>query len=61
MTQITSTMDILAQFIFLIGVIALGFGLVLRGVAKGQSDPIIRAGAYATAGAVVIFVVLGSR
>ena len=61
MNQITNSIDLLAQFIFFGGVVALGFGLILRGIAKPQSDTLVRGGLYAAGGSLVLIFLAGTR
>lgn len=44
----------LSQIGLIIGITALGFGLVLKGVSVKTATPVLRFGGYTTAGALVI-------
>ena len=59
MFQIGQGLHGLAILGLTVGGVALGFGLILKGVLQQKADPIIRFGLYVVAGSLLIYLITG--
>lgn len=57
MNELTRILLQLAQVGILIGAVALGFGIVLKGVSEKSSAPVVRFGLFTAGGSLLIYVV----